>query len=145
MQEQVKSKKVTGTLIEISNQPIFELYPDKLDLVLTQSNAESQLLMYEMINSAFIDNKVCIYYMLYYTDKPLKQRRVLKLARYPNILYEEFFMISMMGIKDEKIVDKLIYCFDKNLINNSHDFYHYRNKYDNLSIINSPLTLVKRL
>ena len=126
--------KLNPGLIQISKRQIFDIYPDKFDLVLTQTNPESQQIMCNVVDGNLITNRHCIDYLLYFTDCPDKQRKVLKFAAYPGILYEEMFMISMVGIEDEYVEDKLIDCFKRNLISNTHDYLYYKNMYERLSI-----------
>ena len=45
-------------------------------------------------------------------------------------------MISMLSIDNDYIEDKLIECFNNNLINNTHDFIYYKNKYEQMYLKN---------
>ena len=104
----------------------------ELDLVLTQKNPESRKIMMEALSGDY-DTDHCIEYLLYYTDKPDKQRKVLKYSKTPDILYEEFFMISMLAIEDSFVEEKMYECFKKHLINKPDDFLNYRYDYQMLS------------
>ena len=113
-----------------------EVVKKELDLILTQNDPESRRIMMEALNGNY-DLKHCVEYLLYYTDRPDKQRRVLKYSKTPDILYEEFFMVSMLAIEDSFVEEKMVECFKNHLINKVDDFLNYRYDYQMLSNSNN--------
>ena len=81
----------------------------------------------------YMHNRKCLEYLRHYKDNPEFQERIIKYSSYPDILYEDFFMISMLGIEDTFVEEKLLECFSNNLINSLDDFIRYKNEYQQLS------------
>lgn len=117
------------TLIELSKNNLFEDYPNKFDLLLSQTNPESQQIIFDALNSHLFVNRHCFDYLVYLKDNPEKQRRVIEYTEIPSIIYNEFFTLAMVSIEDDGLEKSLRQKFKEDLINNSHDFIYYKDQY----------------
>ncbi len=117
-------------LVNIAKSDYFKENPQAFNYVLTQTNPESQMIMYHVFSHELLTNDYIMEYLLFLTDKPDKQRRVLEYALIPDIIYNEFFALSMLSIEEDYIEERLRNCFKSGLINSTHDFIEYRRKFE---------------
>lgn len=146
MLKKIEKNKISQILIQIAKSPFFKFHPEKFNLILTQSVPLSQQIMFEVLNSNLMLNSHCIKGLIEYTDNPFMQQKIVKYSLIPDIIYDELFLILMLGITDQYVEDNLIICFKNKLINNTHDFINYKRKYESLSQINQMTKkIVKRI
>lgn len=136
------SECLNPTLVEISKKELFNQSPNTFDLILTQTNPDSQMLIYKVLNSELRYVRPLIDYLVFFKDNPKKQRRIIEYAKIPDIIYDEFFTITMIHIEDDYVEENLRKCFKEGLIENRRDFKNYYCKYLELSNENNSIKKV---
>ena len=114
--------EITDELITIAKSPIFEFYPDKFNLILSQKNPKSQQILLEVLEGPMIGNKECISELLYYSDCPDKQARIAKYFEFPQIVQNEKIYIAMMGIEDKNVEEMMVHYFENDMIKSDSEF-----------------------
>lgn len=127
------SECLNPTLVEISKKELFDQSPNSFDLILTQTNPESQMIIYNVLSSELRYVRPLMDYLVFFKDRPEKQRKLIEYAKIPDIIYDEFFAITMINIDDDYVEENLRNCFKLGLIENRRDFKKYYCKYLELS------------
>lgn len=121
---------INSQLLSIAKNAIFEYHPELFNFILTQTNPQSQMIIFEAINSKFIVNKNLIDLLIRYKNDPCKQRRILAYGDIPEIMHSDYYLLAMLSIENEYVESKMRKCFHNKLITREDDFNVYKNMYD---------------
>lgn len=141
--KELPKEQQTNVIIELANEPIFNFYPNLFNFIITQSNQESQRIIFDALNSKFLENKEYLMRLLEYTDKPEEQRKINRYVEIPEVFYNEKYYILMMQIKEPFVEEKMLEKFEKNEINNIQTYFYYLRKFEIINRMKKTLKLRK--